>query len=181
MFYIRLTFPAMDVFEILEPLLNDYRKLRYRYMDGHNDIVCIDEFADQLLAEERVCDIQLPRLTQRRVLEENEGLPRRVSKLGKAIGMDRLAGSDEESDAEEPERARGAESDSDRYISRSPTPISEEEQDQDQGAHRTGNAAAAAKSRDSPASDSDRYVSRSPTPPEDEGRYVSRSPTPEQE
>lgn len=172
MFYIRLTFPSMDVFEILEPLLNDYRKMRYRYMDGHYDILCIDEFADQLLTEERVCDIQLPRLTQRRVLEENEGLPKRVSKLGKAIGMDRLAGSDEESEASDEDRRGGAASDSDRYISRSPTPASDDDDDE---------RAPKSKTRDDPASDSDRYVSRSPTPEEEEDRYVSRSPTPEQE
>jgi hypothetical protein len=30
--YIRMTFRAVDVFEILEPLLKDYRKLRLRDM-----------------------------------------------------------------------------------------------------------------------------------------------------
>ena len=31
----------------------------------------MDEFVDQLLTEERVCDIILPRLAKRQVLEEN--------------------------------------------------------------------------------------------------------------
>ena len=30
MYYVRMTFPAVDVYEILEPLLDDYRKLRFR-------------------------------------------------------------------------------------------------------------------------------------------------------
>jgi pre-mRNA-splicing factor 38A len=34
-FYVRLTFRAVDVYEILEPLLKDYRKLRYRNMSLH--------------------------------------------------------------------------------------------------------------------------------------------------
>ena len=30
--YVRMTFRAVDVYEMLEPLLRDYRKLRYRNM-----------------------------------------------------------------------------------------------------------------------------------------------------
>lgn len=40
-FYIRLTFNAIDVYETLEPLLEDYRKLRYRAMSAsapHSDL-----------------------------------------------------------------------------------------------------------------------------------------------
>jgi hypothetical protein len=44
-----------------------------------------DEFIDQLLTEDRVCDIILPRLTQRSVLEETEGLPPRKSLLVRRI------------------------------------------------------------------------------------------------
>jgi pre-mRNA-splicing factor 38A len=33
--YIRLTFRAVDVYEVLEPLLKDYRKLRYREKSKH--------------------------------------------------------------------------------------------------------------------------------------------------
>lgn len=170
MFYIRLTFPPLDVFEILEPLLDDYRKLRFRSMDGSYSILTIDEYADQLLNEERVCDIQLPRLTQRRILEEVEGLGKRRSKLGLAIGMG--ADSDEESEGYQSDDVQGRghtdseEEDDDgvegdqRYISRSPTPASDDDQ----------------PSRP-------RFVSRSPSPAEEEdsGRYVSRSPTPEQD
>jgi len=34
--YIRMTFRAVDVYELLEPLLKDYRKLRERNMGKHN-------------------------------------------------------------------------------------------------------------------------------------------------
>lgn len=57
-----------------------------------------DEFVDQLLTEERVCDIILPRLTKRDVLEETEGLAPRSSALLKAM---------EESGSEDEEGARG--------------------------------------------------------------------------
>lgn len=40
-----------------------------------------DEFIDDLLTQDRVCDIILPRLTQRSVLEETEGLDARQSLL----------------------------------------------------------------------------------------------------
>jgi pre-mRNA-splicing factor 38A len=30
--YVRMTFPSLEVYEVLEPMLNDYRKLRWRDM-----------------------------------------------------------------------------------------------------------------------------------------------------
>ena len=33
--YIRMTFRAAEVYEILEPLLKDFRKLRLRHMGAH--------------------------------------------------------------------------------------------------------------------------------------------------
>ncbi|KAK1925574.1 PRP38 family-domain-containing protein [Papiliotrema laurentii] len=79
-FYIRLTFRSLEVYEILEPLMKDYRKLRVRQVGGYS-LTHFDEFIDDLLTQERVCDIILPRLTQRSVLEETEGLPPRKSLL----------------------------------------------------------------------------------------------------
>ncbi|KAG4300893.1 hypothetical protein PCANB_002831 [Pneumocystis canis] len=77
-FYIRLTFSAKECYMILEPFLNDYRKLRIRHSTGSYDLTFIDEFIDRLLNEERVCDIALPRLPTRFILEEmNELEPRR--------------------------------------------------------------------------------------------------------
>ena len=45
----------------------------------------MDEFVDQLLTEERVCDIILPRLAKRQVLEENGDIGPRKSRLLDAL------------------------------------------------------------------------------------------------
>lgn len=68
-FYFRLTAPELDCYRFLEPLLNDYRKLRRRTKTGF-DIIHMDEFVDGLLRDERVCDIILPRIRQRALLED---------------------------------------------------------------------------------------------------------------
>ena len=36
-FYVRLTFDAIDVFETLEPMLDDFRKLRFRSLGVSRD------------------------------------------------------------------------------------------------------------------------------------------------
>ncbi len=48
---------------------------------GGYTLTYFDSFIDDLLSKDRVCDIILPRLTQRSVLEETEGLPPRQSLL----------------------------------------------------------------------------------------------------
>lgn len=45
----------------------------------------MDEFIDQLLTQDRVCEITLPRLTKREVLEETENLTERISLLEEAL------------------------------------------------------------------------------------------------
>ncbi|GJN87324.1 hypothetical protein Rhopal_000272-T1 [Rhodotorula paludigena] len=188
-FYVRLTFDSLNAYEVLEPLLNDYRKLRYRAMDGSYSIITIDEFADQLLHGEMVCEIQLPRLTQRKVLEDTEGLLPRRSKLGRALGV---AGAGEGSGDE---GAGGSDDDDDRsarYMSRSPSasrspsPASEpepeywtEEEEEEGGRGRD------VKRRRKPVVEVEggpapgaRYISRSPSPARSDGRYISRSPSP---
>ncbi|WVO12607.1 hypothetical protein L204_100212 [Cryptococcus depauperatus] len=159
-FYIRLTFRSLEVYEILEPLMKDYRKLRVA-QPGCYLLTYFDEFIDELLTQERVCDIILPRLTQRSVLEETEGLPPRKSLL------------DEESE-EEHERgrsrsrshSRSASVSPPRYISRSPS-------------NSRSHSLSATSSRD-------RYISRSPSPDGSElageegdtrDRYISKSPS----
>lgn len=109
-FYVRLTYPSHAIYETLEPLLEDYRKLRYRNTDGSYRLTHIDDFVDELLTQERVCHIILPRLAQRRVLEDGqERLEPRVSKLEEALlageveedGEAKKGGSDEDSDGAE--------------------------------------------------------------------------------
>ncbi|KTW29067.1 uncharacterized protein T551_02341 [Pneumocystis jirovecii RU7] len=80
-FYIRLTFPAKECYIILEPFLSDYRKLRIRHSTGSYGLTYIDEFIDHLLNEERVCDIALPRLPTRFMLEEMDELEPRKSAM----------------------------------------------------------------------------------------------------
>ncbi|EAU88423.2 pre-RNA splicing factor 38A [Coprinopsis cinerea okayama7 len=78
--YIRMTFRPVEVYELLEPLLKDYRKLRQRTMTGYT-LTFIDEFVYALLTEERVIDLILPRLPKREILEENGELGPRKSRL----------------------------------------------------------------------------------------------------
>ena len=64
-YYMRLTGTSLDCFKYLEPLLNDYRKVRVQDREGKFHLSHMDEFVDRLLREERVSDIQLPRLQVR--------------------------------------------------------------------------------------------------------------------
>lgn len=153
-------------------MLEDYRKLRYRNLDGSYRLITMDEFVDELLTEERVCEVQLPRLTLRKVLEETEGLPKRRGKLSRAMGLEEDALSDDE---------RGyasSDEDRDRYMSRSPS-RSQSPASGDEGA-RAGRYMSRSPSRSpslsrngSASPQGERYISRSPSP----GGYVSRSPT----
>eukprot|EP01083_Nonionella_stella_P091521 255920_1 len=66
-FYLRLTGRPADIYEKLEPLYHDSRKLKYRNpMDWR--LMHLDELIDELLTENRVCGIALPRLPNRDVL-----------------------------------------------------------------------------------------------------------------
>ncbi|GAA5935634.1 PRP38 family protein [Sporobolomyces koalae] len=166
-FYVRLTFDSLNVYEVLEPLRDDYRKLRFRGMDGAYRLTTIDQFADELLSDEMVCEIQLPRLTQRKVLEETEGLAPRRSKLAKAMGVqtvERDGGQSDESDDEDDERGR--------YRSRSPSESGSDTRSRSASYDSVKDRASRSGSR------SDRYISRSPSPAgSDAPRYMSRSPS----
>ena len=66
------------------------------------ELVHMDEFIDELLREERVLDVQLPRLQKRSVLEENNQLEPRQSVLDEDID------DNETSDEEEEEKKKEA-------------------------------------------------------------------------
>ncbi|KAJ7093095.1 PRP38 family-domain-containing protein [Mycena epipterygia] len=138
-FYVRMTFRAVDVYELLEPLLKDYRKLRLRNMAGYS-LTYMDEFIDQLLTEERVCDIILPRLTKRTTLEENGEIGPRQSRL-----LDALEGKSEHGSARR-SRSRSTSSSRSRSGSRSPR-----------------RARSLSRSSRTPSDAGSRYVSRSPS------------------
>lgn len=197
-FYIRLTFPPIEVYTLLEPLLDDYRKLRFRRMDGGYSLTHMDEFVDELLTQERVCSVILPRLTRRDVLEELEGLEPRISMLEDAL-MQGSEGEDEGEDGQQDDtrrrwkeklqRKRDArrkrelngqtheailqpednnDDDDEGYVS-------QEESDDDQA---RGRYVSRSPSR-SVSPDRERYVSRSPSRSASPNgqRYVSRSPS----
>ncbi|CAJ0937817.1 unnamed protein product [Ranitomeya imitator] len=60
--YMRLTGTASDCYKYLEPLYNDYRKIKTQNRNGEFELMHVDEFIDELLHSERLCDVILPRL-----------------------------------------------------------------------------------------------------------------------
>jgi len=153
-FYIRMTFRAVDVYELLEPLLKDFRKLRYRNMNGYS-LTFMDEFVDQLLTEERVCDIILPRLTKRSTLEENGEIGPRQSRL-----LDALEGKSDHGSARS--RSRSGSRSRSRSRSRSPR-----------------RARSLSRSSRTPSDAGSRYVSRSRSRSGSRFRSRSRSISPD--
>jgi pre-mRNA-splicing factor 38A len=79
--YLRLVATAKDVYELLEPMLADYRKVRIRNPDGRFEIVYMDQVIDKLLNEQFYFSISLPRLTPRFALEKAGKLDPRHSRL----------------------------------------------------------------------------------------------------
>lgn len=87
--YIRMTFSSADVYRELDPMLNDYRKLRIRNSFSQRlEIIHMDELIDRLLNDEKFCDLILPRLLSRFQLEEMELLEPRESVLESELESD---------------------------------------------------------------------------------------------
>jgi pre-mRNA-splicing factor 38A len=80
-FYLRLTGKHKDVYNKLEPLYNDYKKLRVRNPDGNYTIMHMDEYIEYLLTKDSIFEITLPSLPKRKILESNGELQPRVSLL----------------------------------------------------------------------------------------------------
>lgn len=80
-FYIRLTRPDKDVYTLLEPFLEDRRKLRRKGRNG-TTLTYMDVFVDDLLTKDRVCATSLWKMRKRDILEDLEILEPRVSPLG---------------------------------------------------------------------------------------------------
>lgn len=81
-FYFRLTATSSaDIYQQLEPLYRDYRKLRRREEDGSYSLSFMDEFVDDLLRESFMFHITLPHLAKRLVLEDSGELAPRLSPL----------------------------------------------------------------------------------------------------
>lgn len=191
-FYVRLVFPSIEVYSLLEPMLEDYRKILRRQLDGSYALTHLDVFVDELLSEEMVCEVVLPRLTKREVLEETEGLEPRISKLEEALlagEEDGDDGSDDENDEESKERkGRWKEKLRRRFEARNAqknksgaevTALSnghagnDDDDDGDDGAGYVSQELSDEDDRQS-----SRYISRSPSADADGDRYMSRSPSP---
>ncbi|KAJ4906694.1 Pre-mRNA-splicing factor 38 [Raphanus sativus] len=80
-FYLRLTGSDVDVYRYLEPLYNDYRKVRQKLADGRFSLTHVDEVIEELLTKDYSCDIAMPRLKKRWTLEQNGSLEPRKSLL----------------------------------------------------------------------------------------------------
>jgi len=80
-FYLRLIGKHVDVYNYLEPLYNDMRKLRYRDEFGKYSIKHMDELVEDLIEKDFVCDVTLPYLSKRHALENSGALEQRVSQL----------------------------------------------------------------------------------------------------
>ncbi|KAJ6446949.1 prp38 family protein [Purpureocillium lavendulum] len=102
-FYVRLTRQAPDVYQTLEPYLEDRRKLRRKGRNGTR-LTHMDEFVDELLIGDRVCATSLWKMPKRDVLEDLEILEPRVSPLGDLedlLGEDEDEGGDDEQEGSE--------------------------------------------------------------------------------
>lgn len=122
-FYLRLTGTSMDCYKYLEPLYNDNRKLRNQNRSGQFEIIHMDEYIDELLRNDRVCDIILPRIQKRMILEENNELEPKVSALDDDLDedmpsdeeiVDKLSESPKKKPKKDRERSRSNERERDR-------------------------------------------------------------------
>jgi pre-mRNA-splicing factor 38A len=80
-FYLRLTGKPTEIYQTLEPLYSDYRKLRKKIVSGQYIITHMDEFIEDLLTKEFCCDIALPFLPKRILLENQNILSERETTL----------------------------------------------------------------------------------------------------
>ncbi len=79
-FYVRLTFDPADVYNTLEPFLEDNRKLRRRRKEEYT-LMHMDEFVDELLIADRSCATSLWKLPTREALEDQGLLEERISPM----------------------------------------------------------------------------------------------------
>nr|CAG4645130.1 EOG090X0DXI [Leptodora kindtii] len=121
-FYMRLVGTSVECFRYLEPLLNDYRKIRFQNKDGKFELLYMDDFIDSLLRDERYCDVILPRIQKRHVLEEANEIEPRVSALEEDLEA-------EDSESEEEGERRGG------SVSPPPVVISSRSKEKDRDRH----------------------------------------------
>jgi pre-mRNA-splicing factor 38A len=110
-FYLRLVGKPLDIYQYLEPLYNDYRKLRFRGVAGWA-LKHMDEYIEELLTGDYCCDVALPHLPKRHLLEDQKLLAPRISAL-EDEDLDLLEdakdgeGEGEEEEIQEPRNGKG--------------------------------------------------------------------------
>lgn len=55
----------LEVYQYLEPLFNDYRKIRERKLDGTFGLTHVDETVHDMLHSDHLFDVALPRIPHR--------------------------------------------------------------------------------------------------------------------
>jgi pre-mRNA-splicing factor 38A len=68
---------------MLEPIYADFRRIKFRETSGQFTTIHIDEVVDKLLRDEHFCEVMLPRIPKRWVLEEANKL-----KKGRASALE---------------------------------------------------------------------------------------------
>merc|ERR1712093_277306 len=61
-FYFRLTRNSVEIYQYLDPLYNDFRKIRVRTTEGTYAASHVDELIDELLTRDMFFDTALPRI-----------------------------------------------------------------------------------------------------------------------
>merc|ERR1712188_43517 len=80
-FYMRLCGRSVEIYRYLEPLYNDYRKIRVRTREETFVLSYVDVIVDDLLRKDVMFDTVVPRIQYRHVLEECGFIDRRTSLL----------------------------------------------------------------------------------------------------
>jgi pre-mRNA-splicing factor 38A len=83
-FYIRLAWEPVAIYNTLEPLLTDLRKVKRRTKDGFM-LTYMDQFVDDLLTKDRMCATSLWKMPSRSILEDLEMLEPRESPLADEV------------------------------------------------------------------------------------------------
>lgn len=64
-YYLRLVGKAYDVYTYLEPLYNDFRRVRVAQPDGSFALSHVDEVVDDMLRKDYLFDVALPHIPMR--------------------------------------------------------------------------------------------------------------------
>ena len=97
--FIRFAYPPYKIYTKLEKLYCDYKKLVILKSKGYATIH-MDEYIDQLLNDEHIFEISLPKIPKRSVLEENGELSPYVSVLENELNVDRNKKDEDKSESE---------------------------------------------------------------------------------